>query len=565
MTWIREQVREIALGEWSLELRDDDLAQIRFRGHEVLRSVRAVVRDRDWNTAVWTVESVADDSIALSSTSFDNQFDGSLSLVADDSSLRISFEVDAEREFWTNRTGLVVLHPAALSGAPLTITHTSGLVSRTHFPTDISPHQPAFDIRALEAEGVTVAFEGDAFEMEDQRNWTDASFKTYSRALADPFPYLFDGPVRQSVTISVSSELAETLTIGRDSDDSGEMGPISSDRQNLTLTEAGPVRFSVGASTAPGEGPTDPIGHDTLVEVDLDWDGWPAVIERAAASGLPLDVRLVLPLEDPDPRVREAVAALAELPVARIAAIQPPTHPAEHMSDDAAVRILRAALGDRDVPVIGGTRSHFTELNRGQHLVPEGLDGIAFSTTPMFHTLETLQLEQAIGMQRLVAEQAVRIADGAPVHVGPVTLRAHLNNVATTSPERPGVADLSEGYGPELLNADDDRQTAPELAAWTIASAAALAVPGVSTVSFFEGWGPRGIRAADGSEYPVADAIRALAALAGPLATAHDGSVWAIASENTLLVANLGDASRALSVAEGEVDVPAKGWVSVDR
>lgn len=564
MTWIREQVREIALGEWKLELRDDDLAQIRFRGHEVLRSVRAVVRDRDWNTAVWTVESVADDSIALSSTSFDNRFDGSLSLVADESSLRISFEVDAEDEFWTNRTGLVVLHPAALSAAPLTITHTSGLVSRTHFPTDISPHQPAFDIRALEAEGVTVAFEGDAFEMEDQRNWTDASFKTYSRALADPFPYLFDGPVWQSVTISVSSELAEALTIGRDSDDSGEMGPISSDRQNLTLAKAGPVRFSIGASTAPGEGPTDPIGHDTLVEVDLDWDGWPAVIERAAASGLPLDVRLVLPLKDPDPRVREAVAALAELPVARIAAIQPPTHPAEHMSDDAAVRILRTALGDRDVPVIGGTRSHFTELNRGQHLVPEGLDGIAFSTTPMFHTLETLQLEQAIDMQRLVAEQAVRIADGAPVHVGPVTLRAHLNNVATTSPERPGVADLSEGYGPQLLNADDDRQTAPELAAWTIASAAALTVPGVSTVSFFEGWGPRGIRAADGSEYPVADAIRALAALAGPLATAHDGSVWAIASENTLLVANLGDASRALSVAEVEVDVPAKGWVSVD-
>lgn len=562
MTWIREQVREIALGEWSLRLRDDDLAQIRFRGHEVLRSVRAVVRDRDWNTAVWTVGSVTSSSIALSSTSFDNRFDGSLSLVADESSLRISFEVDAEREFWTNRTGLVVLHPAALSGAPLTITHTSGLVSRTHFPTDISPHQPAFDIRALEAEGVTVAFEGDAFEMEDQRNWTDASFKTYSRALADPFPYLFDGPVRQSVTISVGAEL---LTIARDSDDSGENAHISSDRQNLTLAEVGPVRFSVGASTAPGNGPTDPIGHDTLVEVDLDWAGWPAVIARAAASGLPLDVRLVLPLADPEARVREAVAALADLPVARITAVQPPTHAAEHMSDNESVRILRDALGDRGVPVIGGTRSHFTELNRGQHLVPEGLDGIAFSTTPMFHTLETLQLEQAIDMQRLVAEQAVRIADGAPVHVGPVTLRAHLNNVATTSPRRPETDELSEGYGPELLDADDERQTAVELAAWTIASAAALAVPGVSTVSFFEEWGPRGIRAANGSDYPVAGALRALAALAGPLATAHDGSVWAIASENTLLVANLGDASRALTVAEVEVEVPAKGWVSVPR
>ncbi|HLT67021.1 MAG TPA: hypothetical protein VKZ73_04040, partial [Microbacterium sp.] len=389
MTWIREEVREIALGDWSLELRDDDIAQIRFRGHEVLRSVRAVVRDRDWNTAVWTVGEVSasedEARIALSSASFSHSFDGSLLLTADGPSLRVAFEVDAEDEFWTNRTGLVVLHPAALSGAPLAITHTSGLVSRTHFPGDISPHQPAFDIRALEAEGVTVTFEGDAFEMEDQRNWTDASFKTYSRPLADPFPYLFDGPVRQSVTIAVSEELASALagpeapTAPRDSDGSGETRHSSRDLESLAFADAGEVRFSVAASTAPGTGPTDPIGHDTLVEVDLGWSGWRAAIERAAASGLPLDVRLVLPLEDPEARVREAVDSLAQLPIARIAAIQPPTHPAEHMSDDTAVRILRDALDDRDVPVIGGTRSHFTELNRGQHLVPQGLDGIAFS------------------------------------------------------------------------------------------------------------------------------------------------------------------------------------------
>ena len=317
-----------------------------------------------------------------------------------------------------------------------------------------------------------------------------------------------------------------------DSDDSADIGSSSRDPQNLT-------------------------GHDTLVEVDLDWDGWRTAIERAASSGLPLDVRLVLPLEDPEERVREAVAALEDLPLARIAAIQPPTHPAEHMSDEAAVRILREALGGREVPVIGGTRSHFTELNRGQHLVPAGLDGIAFSTTPMFHTLETLQLEQAIGMQRVVAEQAVRIAAGAPVHVGPVTLRAHLNNVATTSPVRPTVTDLSEGYGPEFLNAYDERQRDPELAAWTIASAAALAVPGVATVSFFEEWGLRGIRSAAGEDYPAADAIRALAGLSGTLETGRAGEVWAIADATTLLLANMGDAE-----AHG---IPAKGWIAQPR
>ena len=33
-----------------------------------------------------------------------------------------------------------------------------------------------------------VAFDGDIFEMEDQRNWTDASYKIYSTPLRLPFP-----------------------------------------------------------------------------------------------------------------------------------------------------------------------------------------------------------------------------------------------------------------------------------------------------------------------------------------------------------------------------------------
>ena len=31
-------------------------------------------------------------------------------------------------------------------------------------------------------------FEGDVFETEDQRNWTDASYKTYSTPLDQPYP-----------------------------------------------------------------------------------------------------------------------------------------------------------------------------------------------------------------------------------------------------------------------------------------------------------------------------------------------------------------------------------------
>ena len=52
---------------------------------------------------------------------------------------------------------------------------------------------------------VTVNLDGDMFEMEDQRNWADASYKTYCRPLSQPFPYTLKKgqKVRQAVTVEV--------------------------------------------------------------------------------------------------------------------------------------------------------------------------------------------------------------------------------------------------------------------------------------------------------------------------------------------------------------------------
>jgi hypothetical protein len=71
--------------------------------------------------------------------------------------------------------------------------------------------------------------EGDTFETEDHRNWTDASFKTYVRPLALPWPYTLKAgePVRQSVKLTLSgsgkasrsarSETGVTVTLGKSS------------------------------------------------------------------------------------------------------------------------------------------------------------------------------------------------------------------------------------------------------------------------------------------------------------------------------------------------------------
>ncbi len=50
---------------------------------------------------------------------------------------------------------------------------------------------------------VNIKFEGILFEMEDQRNWGDASYKIYSGSLLDPFPYLEKEGSNFSQTIKI--------------------------------------------------------------------------------------------------------------------------------------------------------------------------------------------------------------------------------------------------------------------------------------------------------------------------------------------------------------------------
>ena len=205
---------------------------------------------------------------------------------------------------------------------------------------------------------------------------------------------------------------------------------------------------------------------------------------------------------------------------------------------------------------IGGARSHFTELNRGRGRIPGDLDGLTFSVTPLFHTLDTEQLVESIAMQRLVAEQAVRHGRRTRrVHIGPVTLRPRFNNVATVRSPRPTPPISPRATAPRSPARDDPRIDAPELAAWTVASAAALAVPGVATLCYFEEWGPRGIRdptAAPARSPRCSAGCRSSSGAALLGGESPDGQLWALGARHergtTVLAANIGRGDRELRV-----------------
>lgn len=577
MSWFSAS-RAWVSGPWSLQLRDDEFADLAFDGTRVLRSIRAVVRDRDWNTAPLLVDRVRETDVTLTlhvrSEEYGSSFAGIVRVEVRADALVVLTDLESRHPFDTNRTGLVVLHPPRLAGAPLAVAHAHGRRERTAFPDAISPHQPVFDIAGLawEHDGVEVGvnFSGDVFEMEDQRNWTDASYKTYNRPLARPFPY----------TIAAGERVRQAVTVR-----ARRTGPAATDAAPDRIELAPGGRFpaiALGAATAPEPAPAFEAvrapGSEVLVELDPATPNWRAALDRAGAARLPLDVRFVVDTagEEAGGALAAAVAALRGRDIVRVGVYQA-AGDAAHVTDEAAAGALRAALaaaGLAHLPVVGGSRSHFTELNREGHRLPPDLDGLTTTVTPLFHALGTEQLVESVAMQRLVARQTVEYAGGLPVHVGPVSLRPRFNNVATAVQPGPARTDLAEGYGAEFTGAADPRQASPELAAWTIASAAAFAVPGVASLAYFEEWGPRGIRTTDGEPLPVAAAIEALAAIGdGELLSGEspDGLVWAVGAHNVgadcVLVANLDGRTRRVTVAtpsrEAVAEVPAGGWIAL--
>jgi hypothetical protein len=196
------------------------LRYVRLGDHEIVRSIYAVVRDQNWNTIAWRVLNLKAD---VREDSFDLTFDVECQerevnylwrgAVRGEATGRITFTFDGEAksQFMRNRIGICVLHPVTeCAGKAVTLEHNDGSSEQTSWPKQIAPWQPHKDVRALTQEfaaGVRaeIRFEGEVFETEDQRNYGDTSFKTYStpQDLPKPVAVKIGDRVRHVVTITL--------------------------------------------------------------------------------------------------------------------------------------------------------------------------------------------------------------------------------------------------------------------------------------------------------------------------------------------------------------------------
>lgn len=512
------------------------LRRVRLGQHEVVRAIYIAVRDRNWETVphrlVKLESQLAADSFLLTCEvechappirfRWQASFAGSPR-----GEITCEFHGQAESSFLRNRIGFCVLHPIReCAGARTRVEHLDGSVSELRFPERIEPQifgQASFhDLKSIAYDvapdaRLRIQFEGDTFEMEDQRNWTDASFKTYCTPLAKPFPVEVPAGTQIHQTVALALEpgagdqiIAPTPTCSTSLD---RMAP-------LVIPEAPTTRLpQLGTCLPPDR--VDLTSADLVrlrplrlshLRLDLrlgepDWtDVLKAGTRASYESGLPLE--LAIHLSKPVTDLPELAARLDHLrPALRRVLL---FREGETATRPETIVLARASLAAFGVPIGGGTDAHFCELNRDQALGSfdgAAVDFVSWPVTPQVHAFDDLSLIENLEAQAPTVATA-RTFSAAPQIVSPITLRPRFNAVAT----------LSASPRNRPLPQSDPRQHTLFAAAWTLGSLATLTAAGVESLTFFEAIGPRGILAASEASPSTAPDGNALPALLAALA-----------------------------------------------
>jgi hypothetical protein len=473
---------------------------VRLGSVELLRGIYAAVRDENWGTVSTTLSELAmerrPDSFRASFTAhcrqgpIDFRWNGVLTGEPDGT---LSYALDglAQSTFRRNRIGFCVLHPIReCAGRPCVVEHTDGLIENGEFPQLISPHQPFRGIRSISHEpasglSITVALEGDVFEMEDQRNWSDASYKTYCTPLSIPFP----------VEVKEGTQISQRVVMRLEQRNAVSIEPRQQPSRDEILVSPGPaVRLPKLGLCLAGHGvPLSAVEVARLralrldhlrVDVKLSDPELAAELRRAGDEAASIGARLLVALHSSDPATAElpllrAAASELRVPVAAWLVFPEPGKAAP----PGWLQQAKAAFKRHwpDLPFGAGTLANFAELNRARP--PEGsVEVLCFSVNPQVHAFNNRSLVETLETQPQMVASARQFAGSARIAVGPITLKPRFNAVATApeGPPPPG----------ELPPQVDPRQCWPFAAAWTLGSIAQLAAADAEIATYYEttGW-----------------------------------------------------------------------------
>ena len=494
------ETRLLRAGPLTAELDAGNLRYIRYGGAEAIRAISYVVRDQFWGTFNPVLENFAVEesgagfTVTYSATCADAEqsFRYRVNIVgAGNGDLSFEATGTAASDFLTNRTGFVVLHAVeGVSGHPVSVEEVGGAVTETQFPVLIDPKQPIMDIRALTHEvvpglKVVCTMEGDTFEMEDQRNWTDASYKTYVRPLGLPHPF----------TIAAGEEISQSVT-------------LSFQGQAPAAAGTGPAPLTVAVGKPEGRLPDFGMALEpqhaaaALAQIKLLSDlkprfiscffdarqadsasamrGFKALADKFAAA---LALEAVVPGEASAEEELKAIAGLAAdaglsfesvavSPAGDLGFIIPGTEYPDTAEFDALFAAARTAFPNAKIG--GGNLVYFTEMNRKPPPF-DSLDFVIHGTSALVHAADDRSVTETIECLPYIIKSARALFGDRHYRIAPAGIGSRTSpfgNEPTANPDAKRVT----------MTRADPRQRGLLGAAWHLGYGARMAEGGVDSV-----------------------------------------------------------------------------------
>ena len=407
------------------------------------------------------------------------------------------------RQFLRNRLGICALLDMDLAGLPIRVTDESG-PRDCRLPLDIHPLPVVTNVKRLSWSprpllGVTLDCDGELFEMEDQRNWTDPSFKLYPTPLSLPRPVLVgDGEV---IVQRIGLKVEELGSAGwrRRTGSTDSMHDIDLEGGFHRLPSIGALlphsaNLDQESQTVPDE---TQLGH-VLVETAM--SGLADALDHLSRWHLHSSGSLILNiLTDFGAADAAILGANAEaLRALGIDMIGLYDSSSGSTKVDGLEGWLSAAGMRPDIRICGGTLGHYAQWNRGDFHSPR-LQCTSYGICPQVHARDLAALRGAIRGVRATVQDCRHKFGASSLHLGPVGLHPRFN------------ADFPIGASNPLRGRADPLQSSTLLAVWSLGVIAAALTPPVEWITLFEVSGARGI-SMDGDLFPVG---RFLARLAG--------------------------------------------------
>jgi hypothetical protein len=321
---------------------------------------------------------------------------------------------------------------------------------------------------------VTLELEGEVFETEDQRNWTDYSYKTYSTPLEQPFP----AQVKKGDTLEQKVSLVVAAKENR-----GTFYKINPAKQlfdRLPFPKIGYER----AQGSPHLAKEDieylrqiPFDH-YRINLSLSAPGWYEELRNGASEAKLLNAQLELVdffSSFSGEQLEKLLAILREYSQQIMSVL---------LLEEGKAITTRETLQEvhdiikKEFPHVKigfGTNGFFAELNRNRPPANLPFDFLSYSLNPQVHASDARTLLENLEAQEDTIKTVQTFAPEKAIHISPVTFKIRAADIAV----------------PGLPDDEDPRMYTSFGAMWTL-----LAIKNLSRadgITFYQAKGYRGV------------------------------------------------------------------------